>query len=69
MLFLLRQIRRKTAMNNKFTTYFLYAIGEIFLVVVGILIAVSIDDFNSSIKRAESELEVLKSIQAGLEQV
>jgi hypothetical protein len=46
MLFLLRNIRRKLMKENKITTYLLYAIGEIFLVVVGILIAVSIDDWN-----------------------
>ena len=46
MLFLLRNIRRKMLGNNKIATYLLYAIGEIILVVVGILIAVSIDDWN-----------------------
>lgn len=44
MLFLLRNIRRKLiSTDNKIITYLLYAIGEIFLVVVGILIAVQID--------------------------
>lgn len=55
MLFLLRQIRRKTLMNNKFTTYLLYAVGEVFLVVIGILIAVSIDDWNQK-KENETKL-------------
>lgn len=45
MLFLLRQIRRQLLMKNKVTTYLLYGIGEIILVVVGILIAVQIDDY------------------------
>lgn len=34
--------------KNKVTSYLLYAIGEIVLVVVGILIAVSIDDWNDN---------------------
>lgn len=43
MLFLLRQIRRKMLSKNQFTTYLPYAVGEIILVVVGILIAIQID--------------------------
>ncbi|MFT6882510.1 MAG: outer membrane murein-binding lipoprotein Lpp [Marinoscillum sp.] len=48
MLFLLRKIRRKLiSTDNKIATYLLYAIGEIILVVIGILIAVKIDNWNS----------------------
>ena len=39
--------------GNKITTYMLYAIGEIVLVVVGILIAVSIDDAQENRKKEE----------------
>lgn len=42
--------------KNKFTTYLLYAIGEIVLVVIGILIAVSINNWN--IKRSNRVKEV-----------
>ena len=63
MLFLLRKIRRKLLTNNKVTTYLLYAIGEIFLVVIGILIAVQLDNWNESIK-TEREIEsILREIQ------
>ena len=55
MLFLLRKVRRKLMSENKFTTYFLYAIGEILLVVVGILIAVKIDSLNQ-----ENQEEILQ---------
>ena len=55
MLFLLRQIRRKLMKENKIGTYLLYAIGEIILVVVGILIAVSIDDWNGDRKQKAVE--------------
>ena len=62
MLFLLRKIRRKLLTDNKVTTYMLYAVGEIILVVVGILIAVSIDDLNekhTNNKRVENALGFL----------
>ena len=54
MLFLLRKIRRKLMQKNKFTTYLLYAVGEIILVVIGILIAVSIN--NASQQRKDQEV-------------
>jgi hypothetical protein len=41
-----RQIRKKLADNNQFLKYSRYAIGEIVLVVVGILIALSINNWN-----------------------
>ena len=46
-----RKIRRKLLTENKFSKYFLYAIGEIILVVIGILIALSINNWNEGIKR------------------
>lgn len=46
MLFLLRKIRRKLMQKNKITTYLLYAIGEIILVVIGIMIAVYLNNLN-----------------------
>ncbi len=46
MLFFLRKIRKKLVKENKLVTYLLYSIGEIILVVIGILIAISIDDWN-----------------------
>ncbi len=59
MLFLLRKIRRKLISTdrpagNKVVTYFFYGIGEILLVVVGILIAVQIDDWNQHKKENQS---------------
>lgn len=42
-----RQIRRKLLTENKLRKYLLYAIGEIILVVIGILIALSINNWNS----------------------
>ena len=45
-----RNIRKKLAAENKFMPYTRYAIGEIFLVVIGILIALSINNWNESNK-------------------
>lgn len=67
MLFLLRKIRRKLISNNKLITYLLYAIGEIILVVVGILIAVSIDDWNTDRNnqiRQQKQLQLIRNEMA-----
>jgi hypothetical protein len=42
-----RKIRQKLLSENKFSKYLIYAIGEIFLVVIGILIALGINNWNS----------------------
>ena len=62
MLFFLRNIRRKLISNNKVITYLLYAIGEIVLVVAGILIAVQIDDWNEEKKSNKKSHEYLLRI-------
>ena len=68
MLFLLRTIRRKLMRENKVTTYFLYAIGEILLVVVGILIAVQIDNWNEGRKLKAKEAEYYLKLLEDLNQ-
>ena len=45
-----RKIRQKMLSENKFSKYLLYATGEIVLVVIGILIALSINNLNESRK-------------------
>ena len=67
MLFLLRNIRRKLMSENKVTTYLLYAVGEIVLVVVGILIAVSIDNWNTEKSNRQKEIQYLKNIRLDLQ--
>ena len=47
-----RKIRQKLLSENKFSKYLLYAIGEIILVVIGILIALYINKLNT--KRKDS---------------
>jgi len=57
-----RKIRKKMADDNKPLKYMRYAIGEIVLVVIGILIAVSINSWNEERKSKKVEIEVLKSL-------
>ncbi len=45
-----RKIRQKLLKENKFSKYLLYAIGEILLVVIGILIALQINNWNENKK-------------------
>jgi len=53
MLIFLRKIRKKLLKDNKIASYLIYAVGEIFLVVVGILIAVSLNNWNNERKDQE----------------
>lgn len=53
--------------RNKFTTYLLYAIGEIVLVVIGILIAVSINNWNNDRKDRKAEEVLLIQLQLEFE--
>jgi hypothetical protein len=46
-----RKIRQKLLSENKFSKYLIYAIGEIFLVVLGILIALQINNWNENRKQ------------------
>uniref|UniRef100_UPI0030DA5AE8 DUF6090 family protein n=1 Tax=uncultured Planktosalinus sp. TaxID=1810935 RepID=UPI0030DA5AE8 len=45
-----RKIRQKLLSENKFSKYLIYAIGEIILVVIGILIALQINNWNEGRK-------------------
>ena len=63
-----RKIRQKLLTENKFSKYLLYAIGEILLVVIGILIALQINNWNESRKLANTESMYLKRFLSELEQ-
>ncbi|MDT0641821.1 DUF6090 family protein [Zunongwangia sp. F363] len=43
-----RKIRRQFLKNNKFSNYLLYATGEVFLIVMGILIALALNNWNQN---------------------
>lgn len=61
-----RKIRQSLLIDNKFSKYLLYAIGEIVLVVIGILIALSINNWNEEKKNQAFEKEILEQIRANL---
>jgi len=50
--------------ENKTGKYFKYAIGEIVLVVIGILIALSINNWNENKKERQEEYQTLKSLHS-----
>jgi hypothetical protein len=54
-------------MENKTSKYFKYAIGEIVLVVIGILIALQINNWNNNRIEASKEQLFLKNLQSDLQ--
>ena len=61
-----RKIRQKMLTENKFGKYLTYAIGEIILVVIGILIALQINILNQAKKDRVYEVKMLSEIENGL---
>ncbi len=61
-----RKIRHNMIKDNKVSKYILYAIGEIILVVIGILIALSINNNNEQRKQRAQEVHYLKNIKVDL---
>jgi hypothetical protein len=62
-----RKIRQRLLTENKFSKYLLYAIGEIGLVVIGILIALSINNWNEENKGNSLKSTYIKSLKSDLE--
>lgn len=73
MITLFRRIRQKLIDSGSVTKYLLYAIGEILLVVIGILIALQINNWNEQIKKDqlkdEYTLSMLSDLQLDLQTV
>ena len=67
MLRFFRTLRQRFLNENKFNKYLLYAIGEIVLVVIGILIALSINNWNENLKNKKLETSYLKRIYEDLD--
>lgn len=59
MIHLLRRVRRKLITKGRISRYLFYALGEILLVVVGILIALQINNWNEHRKQKNSEYAIL----------
>ncbi|PWH83957.1 hypothetical protein DIS18_05245 [Algibacter marinivivus] len=58
-----RKIRQNLLMENKTGKYLKYAIGEIILVIIGILIALSINNWNTNRKLKSEEQNLLKDLR------
>ena len=62
-----RRIRQKLLDNGNLKKYFFYAIGEIILVVIGILIALQINNWNNQRISSSQEIALLKEMKKNLE--
>ena len=58
-----RKIRQKILIENKLSKYLMYAFGEIILVVIGILIALQINNWNEERKANISENKALLALK------
>jgi hypothetical protein len=63
-----RKIRQNLLLENKTGKYFKYAVGEIVLVVIGILIALSINNWNENRKNETRRKLLLNNLKIDLEQ-
>ena len=61
-----RKMRNSLLSENKFTRYFFYALGEIFLVVIGILIALQVNNWNENRKTKTFEKVILTQLKESL---
>lgn len=63
-----RKIRQRLLSENNFSKYLIYAIGEIILVVIGILIALSINNWNQEQQQKKVLNNIYATIKADLQQ-
>ena len=61
-----RNIRQKLAAENKVAAYLRYAVGEIVLVVFGILIALQVNNWNENQKQKKQEITDLQNLSIDL---
>lgn len=61
-----QRIRERLLRRNRFTSYLLYALGEIILVVAGILIALWINDWNEQRKADQAVRQALRQVRVDL---
>ncbi|MCB9318270.1 MAG: hypothetical protein H6570_03235 [Lewinellaceae bacterium] len=62
----IRNLRRLWLSENRFSKYLVYAIGEIILVVIGILIALQINEWNERRQHHQEENRILLSLKKDL---
>ena len=62
MIHFFRRIRQGLLSQNRFSKYMFYAIGEIALVMIGILLALQVNNWNEEKKRSVRERIYLNSL-------
>jgi len=67
MLRFFRQLRQRLLTENRFSKYLLSALGEIILIVLGILIALYLDNLNAEKQDREVERQLLEELKSNLE--
>ena len=68
MLRFFRKIRQHLISNNKVSKYLLYAVGEIVLVVIGILIALQINEWDQKIEQQQTVRRYLSNLIGDIKQ-
>ena len=63
MITLFRRLRQKFLKSGSLTKYLLYAVGEIALVMIGILLALQVNNWNEQRKATEAEHFLLTSLK------
>ncbi|MFC3879820.1 DUF6090 family protein [Algoriphagus namhaensis] len=63
-----RKIRQKLLQQNRVTRYLIYALGEILLVVIGILIALQVNNWNEERKQKKQKGILLESLKTEFEE-
>lgn len=64
MLAFFRKLRHTLLAKNRLTYYMFYALGEIVLVVLGILIALQINNYNEASKREQERMQLFLALQS-----
>ena len=62
-----KRLRQKLLIQKKFGKYLLYVFGEIMIVIIGILVAVEVNNRNERRQDRAIEISILKTIKADIE--
>lgn len=58
-----RRLRQRVLTENRFSKYLLYALGEILLVMIGILLALEVNNWNEDRKMRQTEHQLLVNLK------
>ena len=67
MIRLFKKVRQKLLSENNYSLYILYASGEILLVIIGIIVALQIDNWNETRKGLNDELQLYSNLLEDLD--